>query len=123
MVFIPFLIVAYIGFFLVAAYVQKSNRRTILWTGALILFFSIMLLMGLGVFTPSSWVEIVSTILALISSGMLACLAETKFPEQRRDGTRQKPESIQEVSQYIKRNRIIEVCIKTWVILCILSVR
>ena len=29
---------------------------------------------------------------------MLACLAETKFPEQRRDGTRQKPESIQEVS-------------------------
>ena len=98
MVFIPFLIVAYIGFFLVAAYVQKSKRRTILWTGALILFFSIMLLMGLGVFTPSSWVEIVSTILALISSGMLACLAETKFPEQRRDGTRQKPESIQEVS-------------------------
>ena len=48
MIFIPFLIVAYIGFFLVAAYVQKSKQRTILWTGALILFFSIMLLMGLG---------------------------------------------------------------------------
>lgn len=84
MIFIPILAVVYYCAFLVAATVLKKRQRAILWTGALIPFFSILLLIGLGLFLPRDFGSILGTFIFLGSSGLMACMAEGQFPVRKK---------------------------------------
>lgn len=55
MIYLPILVVAYTCGILVAAIAKKKYQRAILWTGALIPFFSILLLIGLGLYKPDNF--------------------------------------------------------------------
>ena len=84
MIYLPILVVAYtIGVF-VAAATKKNYQRTILWTGALIPFFSILLLIGFGLYRPDDISSLFGIFLALGCSGLMACMAETRFPTQKK---------------------------------------
>lgn len=95
MIYLPILVVAYtIGVF-VAAATKKQYQRTILWTGALIPFFSILLLIGFGLYKPDDFSSLFGVFLALGCSGLMACMAETRFP------TRQKVHESQPANQVL----------------------
>lgn len=70
------LIILYVIAFLVAAFALKKYQRAILWTGALILFFSTMLLVGLGLYVPKGLAGVLQPCLALVVSGMMVLVAE-----------------------------------------------
>ena len=70
------LIIVYVIAFLVAAFVLKKHQRAILWTGALILFFGTMLLLGLGLYIPKGFAGVLQPCLALVVSGLMILVAE-----------------------------------------------
>ena len=70
------LIIVYVIAFLVAAFVLKKHQRAILWTGALILFFGTMLLLGLGLYVPKGFAGVLQPCLALVVSGLMILVAE-----------------------------------------------
>lgn len=70
------LIILYVIAFLVAAFALKKYQRAILWTGALILFFSTMLLVGLGLYIPKGLAGVLQPCLALVVSGLMVLVAE-----------------------------------------------
>ena len=70
------LIIVYVIAFLVAAFVLKKHQRAILWTGALILFFGTMLLLGLGLYVPKGFAGVLHPCLALVVSGLIILVAE-----------------------------------------------
>ena len=70
------LIIVYVIAFLVAAFVLKKHQRAILWTGALILFFGTMLLLGLGLYIPKGFAGVIQPCLALVVSGLMILVAE-----------------------------------------------
>lgn len=70
------LIILYVIAFLVAAFALKKYQRAILWTGALILFFSTMLLIGLGLYIPKGLAGVLQPCLALVVSGLMVLVAE-----------------------------------------------
>jgi hypothetical protein len=80
MIYLPILVVAYTCGILVAAIAKKKYQRAILWTGALIPFFSILLLIGLGLYKPDNFSGLFGVFLALGCSGLMACMAERQFP-------------------------------------------
>lgn len=84
---VPLIIAAYLIFVLSAAYGLKKYQGAILWTGALILFCGIMMLLGLGLYQPEGIAGILGVIFTFACAGVLACLAlpsnkkETKAEE------------------------------------------
>jgi hypothetical protein len=70
------LIILYVIAFLVAAFALKNYQRTILWAGALILFFITMLSIGLGLYVPKGFAGVLQPCLALVVSGLMILVAE-----------------------------------------------
>ena len=70
------LIILYVIAFLVAAFALKKYQRTVLWIGALILFFITMLSIGLGLYVPKGFAGVLQPCLALVVSGLMILVAE-----------------------------------------------
>lgn len=69
-------IILYVIAFLIAAFALKKYQRTILWIGALILFFITMLSIGLGLYVPKGLAGVLQPCLALVVSGLMILVAE-----------------------------------------------
>lgn len=69
-------IILYVIAFLVAAFALKRYQRTILWVGALILFFITMLSIGLELYVPKGLAGVLLPCLALVVSGLMVLVAE-----------------------------------------------
>ena len=69
-------IILYVIAFLVVAFALKKYQRTILWAGALILFFITMLSIGLGLYVPKGFAGVLQPCLALVVSGLMILVAE-----------------------------------------------
>ena len=69
-------IILYVIAFLVIAFALKKYQRTVLWIGALILFFITMLSIGLGLYVPQGFAGILQPCLALVVSGLMILVAE-----------------------------------------------
>ena len=70
------LIILYVIAFLIVAFALKKYQRTILWIGALILFFITMLSIGLGLYVPKGLAGVLQPCLALVVSGLMILVAE-----------------------------------------------
>ena len=106
MIFIPLLLLVYLCGFLVAAVILKKYQRTILWAGALILFFSIMLLIGLGIFLPRGYAGIFGTFMAIIVSGALVWTAEKLNSMQPAHKVQDEEEEISEEPQNAEKEEL-----------------
>lgn len=69
-------IILYVIAFLVVAFALKKYQRTILWIGALILFFITMLSIALGLYVPRGLAGVLQPCLALVVSGLMILVAE-----------------------------------------------
>lgn len=69
-------IILYVIAFLVIAFALKKYQRTVLWIGALILFFITMLSIGLGLYVPKGFAGVLQPCLALVVSGLMILVAE-----------------------------------------------
>ena len=69
-------IILYVIAFLIVAFVLKKYQRTILWIGALILFFITMLSIGLGLYVPKGLAGVLQPCLALVVSGLMILVTE-----------------------------------------------
>lgn len=69
-------IILYVIAFLVIAFALKKYQRTVLWIGALILFFITMLSIGLGLYVPKGFTGVLQPCLALVVSGLMILVAE-----------------------------------------------
>ena len=69
-------IILYVIAFLVIAFALKKYQRTVLWIGALILFFITMLSIGLGLYVPKGFAGVLQPCLALVVSGVMVLVAK-----------------------------------------------
>ena len=89
---ISILAIVYLCAFLVIATIFQKHQRLILWTGGLILFFGILLYVGLGKAQPKGFYEIWGQCFMLICGGALILVAEKQHKLQMQK--QNKPQSV-----------------------------